>query len=49
MWQFICFDENGDYKFIHPEFGTNTVGTYSEENPYGATSIEHAIEILNGQ
>lgn len=49
MWQFIGLDENGDYKFIHPDFGKNTVGKFSELNPAGVQSAEHALEIINSQ
>lgn len=47
MWEFVGLDENGDYRFTHPEYGSNTVGKYSEENTEGAQDLEHALLIVN--
>lgn len=47
MWEFIGYNENQDYVFNHPDFGSNTVGRYSEMNIEGAQDLEHAYTIVN--
>jgi len=47
MWEFIGFNENDDYVFNHPDYGSNTVGKYSEINTEGAQDLEHALLIVH--